>query len=127
MRTFFLLSLPLLSIFLISFTNSLLRNPAFNKALIVEVHRALNLKMDFTSETPNERLFRNPILQRSLSLQTSIYYEGEEAPMNLPAKLAWIFLHLRIASLGFGTTITALQRGEELKIGMSFLTYPHFW
>lgn len=39
--------------------------------------------------------------------------------MSLEAKLAWIFLHLRIASLGFGTTINTFQRGEELKIGMS--------
>ncbi|KAF8474729.1 mediator complex, subunit Med16 [Kalaharituber pfeilii] len=93
-----------------------LRSDGFNKALISEVHKALSLKMDFTSETPNERLFRNPILQRCLSLQTSIYYEGEDAPMHLGAKLAWIFLHLRIASLGFGTTINTLQRGEELKI-----------
>lgn len=75
--------------------------------------------MDFTSEMSNERLFRNPVLQRSLSLQTSIYNEGEDAPMSLEAKLAWIFLHLRIASLGFGTTINTFQRGEELKIGMS--------
>ena len=74
--------------------------------------------MDFTSEAPNERLFRNPVLQRSLSLQASIFYEGEDRPMTLAAKLAWIFLHLRIASLGFGTTINTLQRGEELKIGM---------
>jgi len=91
----------------------------FNKALITEVHKALSLKMDFTSEIPNERLFRNPVLQRSLSLQTSVYNDGENAPMRLEAKLAWIFLHLRIASLGFGTTINTFQRGEELKIGMS--------
>ncbi|RPB28463.1 hypothetical protein L211DRAFT_818153 [Terfezia boudieri ATCC MYA-4762] len=93
-----------------------LRSDFFNKVLITEVHKALSLKMDFTPETPNERLFRNPVLQRSLSLQTSIYNEGENAPMRLEAKLAWIFLHLRIASLGFGTTINTLQRGEELKI-----------
>ncbi|KAI5808817.1 mediator complex, subunit Med16 [Peziza echinospora] len=93
-----------------------IHSESLNKALITEVHRALGLKMDFTSEAPNERLFRNPVLQRSLSLQTSIFYEGEDKPMTLAAKLAWIFLHLRIASLGFGTTINTLQRGEELKI-----------
>lgn len=39
--------------------------------------------------------------------------------MNLSAKLAWIFLHLRIASLGFGTTINNMHRGagEEPKPG----------
>ena len=78
----------------------------FNNTFLTEVHRALNLKLDFAAnESPtSERLVRNPLLQRCLSLQFALYFRGEQTPKELPGKLAWATLHLRVASLAFALT-----------------------
>ena len=73
--------------------------------------------MDFTSDQQSDKLYRNIALVRSLSLQWSIYYEGYDAPLDVRGKFAYIFLHLKVSFLGFGTTIPALQRSEDIKIG----------
>ncbi|KAI5788163.1 mediator complex, subunit Med16 [Pyronema domesticum] len=101
------------------------QSKAFNSFFLTEVHKALALKMDFAvSESPSERLVRNPLLQRCLSLQFALDFQGENTPANLPGKLAWSTLHLRVASLAFGLTWNSAQRhqtnrlsaGEEFKI-----------
>ncbi|KAF8534374.1 mediator complex, subunit Med16 [Trichophaea hybrida] len=87
------------------------RSSEFNNTFLTEVHRALNLKMDFTvSESPNERLVRNPLLQRCLSLQFALDFQGEQVKKMLPGKLAWATLHLRVASLAFALTLNSAQR-----------------
>lgn len=86
------------------------RNPVFNNMFLSEAHRALNLKMDFATESPSERLFRNPLLQRCLSLQNSLDFQGEKVNKRLSGKLAWATLHLRVASVAFALTFNNPQR-----------------
>lgn len=86
------------------------RNPVFNNTFLSEAHRALNLKMDFATESPSERLFRNPLLQRCLSLQNSLDFQGEKVNKRLSGKLAWATLHLRVASVAFALTFNNPQR-----------------
>lgn len=76
----------------------------FNNLLLAEIHRALQLKMDFTGESPNERLIRNSMLQRCLSMQNALDFRGTHQTKTLSGKLAWTTLHLRIASLASGVT-----------------------
>jgi mediator of RNA polymerase II transcription subunit 16 len=67
--------------------------------------------MDFAvSESPSERLVRNPLLQRCLSLQFALDFQGEQVKKKLPGKLAWATLHLRVASLAFALTWNSAQR-----------------
>lgn len=87
-----------------------LHNTEFNNMFLTEVHRALNLKMDFAAESPGDRLMRNPLLQRCLSLQYALDFQGERVTKKLSGKLAWATLHLRVASMAFGVTFSAPQR-----------------
>ncbi|KAL7273205.1 Mediator of RNA polymerase II transcription subunit 16 [Rhizina undulata] len=80
------------------------RSPIFNVTFLSEAHTALGLKMDFASESPGERLIRNPLLQRCLSLQNALDFQGEGVNKRLSGKLAWATLHLRVASLAFALT-----------------------
>jgi mediator of RNA polymerase II transcription subunit 16 len=68
--------------------------------------------MDFAnSDAPqSDRLVRNPLLQRCLSLQFSLDFQGEQVKKRLPGKLAWATLHLRVASLAFALTLSSAQR-----------------
>jgi len=67
--------------------------------------------MDFAvSDSPSERLVRNPLLQRCLSLQFALDFQGEKVVRKLPGKLAWATLHLRVASLAFALTWNSAQR-----------------
>ncbi|RPB14929.1 hypothetical protein P167DRAFT_519145 [Morchella conica CCBAS932] len=88
------------------------RNPVFNNMFLSEAHHALNLKMDFATESPSERLFRNPLLQRCLSLQNSLDFQGERVNKRLSGKLAWATLHLRVASVAFALTFNNPQRQQ---------------
>lgn len=86
-------------------------SPEFNNTFLTEVHRALNLKMDFAvGDSPSDRLVRNPLLQRCLSLQFALDFQGERVIRTLPGKLAWATLHLRVASLAFALTWNSAQR-----------------
>jgi mediator of RNA polymerase II transcription subunit 16, fungi type len=86
------------------------KSPVFNKLLLRETHRSLSFSLDFTGEQPNEKLFRNPTVQKCLSLQNILDYAGDEAKKSLPAKMAWILLLIRIASFAFGSTVNLFHR-----------------
>lgn len=67
--------------------------------------------MDFAvSDSPSERLVRNPLLQRCLSLQFALVFQGEQVNKKLSGKVAWATLHLRVASLAFALTWNSAQR-----------------
>lgn len=82
----------------------LLKILEFNNLFLAETHKALQLKMDFTGESPNERLIRNSMLQRCLSMQNALDFRGTNQNKTLSGKLAWTTLHLRIAALASGIT-----------------------
>lgn len=71
---------------------------------LLEIHRVLSLKMDFTGESPSEKLIRNALLQRCLSMQYALDFRGNSGVKTLSGKLAWTTLHLRVASLASGLT-----------------------
>ena len=89
-------------------------SPLFNNTFLTEVHRALNVKMDFAAESPSDRLIRNAPLQRCLSLQYALDYRGANALCTMSGKLAFATLHLRVASLAFGLTWNPVQRAPNV-------------
>lgn len=92
------------------------KSPAFNKLLLREVHRSLSFSLDFTGEQPNEKLFRNPTVQKCLSLQNILDYAGDDAKKSLTAKMAWILLLIRIASFAFGSSVNLFHKEQDAEI-----------
>ncbi|TGZ79690.1 hypothetical protein EX30DRAFT_372724 [Ascodesmis nigricans] len=81
-----------------------IEDPAFHAMFLSEIHRVVNLKLDFSVDPPSEKLIRNALLQRCLSMQYSLDFHGNAQAKTLSAKLAWTTLHLRLASLASGLT-----------------------
>ncbi|KAI9804371.1 MAG: mediator complex subunit [Piccolia ochrophora] len=81
-----------------------LGNTYVEQHFVNEIYRALNMSVDHSVESQAEKLFRNNILQRCLSMQDSLGFEGDRSHREAPAKLAWLTLHLRQLALIFTYT-----------------------
>ena len=66
-----------------------------------EIYRVLGVNVDHSGDPQPEQLFRNQMIQRCLSMQLSLGYQGETKHRSLSAKIAWTILNLRFASLIF--------------------------
>ncbi len=66
-----------------------------------EMYRVLGTSVDYALDSNPDLLFRNPMIQRFLSMQVSLSYAGEEKHRSLPAKTAWAILNLRFIALCF--------------------------
>lgn len=64
-----------------------------------DTYRVLGVNIDHSVEPQLEQLFRNPWIQRCLSMQMSLGYSGEKQHRSLSAKVAMTILHLRFTSL----------------------------
>lgn len=71
------------------------------RTFLFEVYRVLGVNIDHSIDAQPEQLFRNQMIQRCLSMQLSLSYQGEGKHRSLPAKVAWTFLNLRYTSLMF--------------------------
>ncbi|KAI9844417.1 MAG: mediator complex subunit [Sclerophora amabilis] len=76
-------------------------NPNLEHEFLSEIYRAMTMSVDYSTETQHEKLFRNPMIQRCLSMQNALNYRGEDTHRTLNAKVAWLTLHLRLVALTF--------------------------
>src|SRR5438876_262096 len=67
------------------------------------------MSVDYSHDPQHEKLFRNPMIQRCLSLQNTLGYKGELNHRSLTAKIAWATLHLRLAALTFAITFNNVK------------------
>ncbi|KAH0564742.1 hypothetical protein GP486_001870 [Trichoglossum hirsutum] len=74
-----------------------------------ESQRAIGMNVDYSHEPQYEKLFRNSVIQRCLSLQNTLGYKGEQNHRSLTAKIAWATLHLRLAALTFAITFNNVK------------------
>ena len=74
---------------------------SMEQTFLSEMYRVLETNVDYALDPNAELLFRNPMIQRFLSMQVSLSYAGEEKHRSLPAKLAWTILNLRFISMCF--------------------------
>ncbi|KAI9763955.1 MAG: mediator complex subunit [Geoglossum simile] len=79
------------------------------RQFLSESQRAINMSVDYSHEPQHEKLFRNPMIQRCLSLQNTLGYKGELNHRTLTAKIAWATLHLRLAALTFAITFNNVK------------------
>lgn len=63
------------------------------------IFRVLGVNIDHSVDPQPEQLFRSTLIQRCLSMQTSLGYSGERKHRSLSAKVAWTILNLRYTSL----------------------------
>ncbi|KAI9759075.1 MAG: mediator complex subunit [Chaenotheca gracillima] len=75
--------------------------PNLEGEFLNEIFRAMSMSVDYSLDSQYEKLFRNPMIQRCLSMQNSLSFKGERKHRNLNAKLAWFTLHLRLVALTF--------------------------
>jgi len=89
------------------------------------MYRVLGTNVDYALDPNAELLFRNPMIQRFLSMQVSLSYAGEGNHRSLPAKLAWTVLNLRFIGMCFTIVLSRKPIGppgtenEFKKPGMS--------
>ena len=83
-----------------------LSSPSINSDFLSSIQTA-TLSVDYTMVAIPNKLFRNYVLQRCLSVQSSLGYGGESRARTLSSKTAWLTLHLRCVSLLFAYTFNA--------------------
>lgn len=74
---------------------------SIERVFLSEIYRVLGVNVDHSGDLQPEQLFRNQMIQRCLSMQMSLGYQGEKKHRSLSAKIAWTILNLRFASLIF--------------------------
>ena len=77
---------------------------SFEHVFLSEIYRHLSVNADHSMDPQHDKLFRQTIIQRCLSVQASLGYKGERSHRNLTAKLAWTVLNLRMTSMTFAIT-----------------------
>jgi hypothetical protein len=86
-------------------------------ALLINATKFLGASFDFVSEESQKQiptLFRNHILYKCLSVQTTLGSADKKGPRKLAARLAWITTNLRLVSLNISMY---LRSNENLRAG----------
>ncbi|KAI9840028.1 MAG: hypothetical protein M1819_000220 [Sarea resinae] len=73
----------------------------FDYEFLYYVYRSLSINVDYSIDPAHEKLFKNSMIQRCLSIQNSLGYKGAQKPRSLLGKIAWVTLNLRFTSLTF--------------------------
>ena len=84
-----------------------LSSPSINSDFLSSIQTAISLSVDYTMVAIPLKLFRSYVLQRCISVQSSLGYGGELRARTLSSKTAWLTLHLRCVSLLFAYTFNA--------------------
>lgn len=74
---------------------------SFEHVFLSEIYRHLNVNADHSMDPQHDKLLRQTIIQRCLSVQASLGYKGERSHRTLTGKLAWTVLNLRMTSMTF--------------------------
>ena len=73
--------------------------PEFINPFLNDVHRVLQLNLDFSGDVKTENYLKNGLHQRTLSMQLSLGYWGGQSHRSLSSKVAFAILQLRWAAL----------------------------
>lgn len=73
-----------------------------------EICRILEVRLDHSMEPQLEYLFKNPMIQRCLSMQLSLGYLGKPKSRSLPAKVAHALLDIRATTIVMTCTLRSL-------------------
>lgn len=74
---------------------------AVERGILSDVYRALNQSADCSFDPQHDRLARNLMLLRCLSIQDSFGYHGDQTHRTVSGKVARTTLDLRLVSLIF--------------------------
>lgn len=92
------------------------------------MYRSLLVDVDFTDQQTGEKVVKNMGLQRCLSAQVFFGTSGKHLRRNVPAKMAWIALNLRVMAWAYNSAMSIAGKpsvsgsGHEMEaIGMSGL------
>ncbi|KAL8968143.1 MAG: hypothetical protein Q9183_002598 [Haloplaca sp. 2 TL-2023] len=77
------------------------RAQKFVTAFLAGIHQILTLDVDYSGDKRTEIYLKNGYHQKTLSMQLSLGYWGEQKRRSLPSKIAYAILQLRWAALTF--------------------------
>ncbi|CAL8583760.1 hypothetical protein XPA_009378 [Xanthoria parietina] len=86
----------------------------FVSAFLSDMYRILQLKIDYSGDIKIENYLKNALHQKTLSMQLSLGYHGEEQHRTLPSKIAFATLQLRWAALTFLTGLKQIPAGTSV-------------
>ncbi len=76
--------------------------------------RGADLSLDFLSDPGPEKMFRNPLVARLFSVQSSLGFKGDRARRSLSAKLGWATLSIRQTGIIFAFTLNKVPGGGDM-------------
>ena len=88
-----------------------------------DLYRTLGVNLNQSTDPQSDKLLRNPMLQRCLSLQAALGNRSDKEPRSVISKVAWVMMNLRMIALTFAFAFAksgnAPEGGSELsKPGM---------
>ena len=66
---------------------------------LYELYRALGVNLDQTFDTQPEKLLRHQMIQKCFSIQAALGFKGRDGNRDIPSKLAWTLLNLRMIAI----------------------------
>ena len=66
---------------------------------LYELYRALSVNLDQTFDTQPEKLLRHQMIQKCFSIQAALGFKGRNGNRDIPSKLAWALLNLRMIAI----------------------------
>ncbi|EEP78562.1 predicted protein [Uncinocarpus reesii 1704] len=90
--------------------DGLYRDGARN-GFVTEIYQALSMNTDFTIE--QDKLMNNPYIQKCLSMQAALGFNGQFQPRSLTAALSWFILQLRQISILFAYFLHFNKSGSD--------------
>ncbi|KAI4283090.1 MAG: hypothetical protein L6R38_002443 [Xanthoria sp. 2 TBL-2021] len=92
----------------------------FVHVFLSDMYRILQLNVDYSGDIKIENYLKNGLHQRTLSMQLSLGYQGEEQHRTLPSKIAFAILQLRWAALTFLVGLKQNPTGTVLSAEAEF-------
>ena len=93
----------------------------FKRDFLIDLYRALGVNLDHSNDPTSEKLLRQPMLQRCLSLQAALGNNSGAEFRSNTSKLAWTLMQMRLISL---TIALAFAQTGNNTDGSSELSKP---
>lgn len=90
------------------------QSPDNQSIFVQEILRAMSLNVDYSMD--QEKLMRNLIVPKVLSLHASLGFRSFSLPRDLPSQLSWVTTNLRFFSVVF----TCLYQGQTQRPGEDY-------
>ncbi|KAL8701035.1 MAG: hypothetical protein Q9224_000687 [Gallowayella concinna] len=92
----------------------------FTHTFLSDMYRILQLNIDYSGDTKTEVYLKNVLHQKTLSMQLSLGYRGEQEHRTLSSKVAFAILQLRWAALTFAMGLKPNAPGTVLSAEAEF-------